>query len=59
MAKKVDDAKSIEKEVVVKKELKQYPLKKAIKIGDEIKPIGYKISLTKEGFEFYKQRNII
>ena len=36
-----------------------YPLKKAIKIGDELRPIGYKIPLTKDGYRFFKQQNIV
>ena len=63
--KKEQDVNDIEvtefKEVIVKpkKQVKQYPLKKATKIGDEIKPIGYKISLTIEGYKFYKHLNIV
>lgn len=60
---KKEDVNDIEvtQETVVKpqRETKQYPLKKATKIGNEIKPIGYKISLTKEGYKFFKQKNIV
>ena len=38
---------------------KQYSLKKSIKIGNEIKPIGYKISLTEDGYRHYKQQKIV
>jgi hypothetical protein len=47
------------KEEKPKKEFTLYPLKKAIKVGNEIRPIGYNISLTKEGYKFYKQQNIV
>lgn len=43
----------------LKKGFKLYPLKKATVIGSELKPIGYKIPLNKEGYEFYKQKNIV
>ena len=61
---KEEDVNNIEvkKEIIVsvpKVETKLYPLKKETKIGDEIKPIGYKIPLTKEGYKFYKQKNIV
>lgn len=53
---KVNEPKVVSKQ---KKEMKLYPLKKATKIGNEIKPIGYKISLTIEGYKFFKQKNIV
>lgn len=56
----VTDIEVVEEVVEVpKKEFTLYPLKKSIKIGDEIKPIGYNIPLTKEGYKFYKQQNIV
>ena len=43
----------------VKTGLKEYPLKKATKIGDVIRPIGYKILLDSRGYDFFKHKNIV
>ena len=43
----------------VKKVFKKYTLKKAFKVGDTVKPIGDTIALTKDGYRFYKQKNIV
>ena len=58
MAKKKEMKLTDEKVIIAKpkKDFKEFPLKKATKIGDVLRPIGYKISLTKEGYEFYKQK---
>ena len=43
----------------LKKGFKLYPLKKATRIGGKIKPIGYQIARTDDGYRFYKQQKIV
>jgi hypothetical protein len=51
--------KSRKKTITLKKGFKWYPLKKETIIGNELKPVGYKIQLNEDGRKFYKRKNII
>lgn len=53
MAKKKTEVKTL------KKGFKKYPLIKPTVIGDTLRPVGYEIALTEEGYRFYKQKKII
>lgn len=41
----------------LKKGFKLYPLKKATMIGDTLRPVGYKIALSEDGYKFHKSKN--
>ena len=43
----------------VKKGFTKYPLKKPFKIGGIERPIGFEVELSKNGYRFYKQKNIV
>lgn len=62
MKKETETKKTPVKKVVkktLKKGFKKYPLKKPTKIGDIQRPIGFEIELDKDGYKFYKQKNIV
>ena len=43
----------------VESDFKLYPLKIATKIGGVLRPIGFEIPLSKDGYRYYKQKNIV
>lgn len=47
------------KVATLKKGFKWYAIKKATLIGDTVQPIGYKIQLNEDGYEFFKQKKIV
>ena len=59
MAKQKAKEQQKSKAVRTPKGFKLYPLKKATLIGSVVRPIGYKIALTEDGYKFYKQTNTI